>query len=109
VNASAAARVRLEAMPPEIAIALADDVARIDPWRRLAVCPQSLACLFTATPANSKRLITLDGRPAGTVIIQPNWLLGPYLQHLSVLPEAQQNGAGTAALAWLEDVSRAAG
>ncbi len=101
-----AGHITLEAMTPEIASGLAEKIAAIDPWHRLAIPPDHLRALFTATPASDIRLIARDGQPAGAIVIQPNWLLGPYLKHLSVLPEAQRNGAGAAALAWLEDLAR---
>ena len=101
--------IRLEAMSPSVALALAPRIADIDPWRRLAVPAERLARQFTPAPSVEIRLVAVAGAPAGAVVIRRNWLLGPYLQHLSVLPEAQGRGAGTAALALLDDIARSDG
>jgi ribosomal protein S18 acetylase RimI-like enzyme len=106
-------------MTAEAAATLAPRIAGIDPWHRLAIAPDRLARQFAPRDGVEIRLVTLAEAPApdalaqnapvGAVVIRRDWLLGPYLQHLSVLPEAQGHGAGRAALALLDHLARADG
>ncbi len=98
--------ITLDEMTAEAADHLAVRIAEIDPWRRLAIPVDRIRWLFEAGHGSEVRAIQIGHRPVGAVVVQCNWLLGPYLQHLSVLPEAQARGAGTLALAWLEEIAR---
>ena len=100
------ADITLDEMTAEAADELAGRIAEIDPWRRLAIPADSIRRLLEARHGSEVRAIRIADRPVGAVVVQCNWLLGPYLQHLSVLPEAQARGAGTRALAWLEEIAR---
>lgn len=98
--------ISLDEMIAEAADHLAVRIAEIDPWRRLAIPADRIRRLFEAGHGSEIRAIQIGHRAVGAVVVQRNWLLGPYLQHLSVLPEAQARGAGTRALAWLEEIAR---
>lgn len=101
--------IHLEAMPPALVPALAARIAAIDPWRRLAIPLDRLARQFEPAEGVDVRLVTLANEPVGALVVRRNWLLGPYLQHLSVLPEAQGRGAGRKALALLDAIAVADG
>ena len=98
--------ITLDEMTAEAADELAERIAEIDPWRRLAIPANRIRRLFEAGNGKEVRAIQIGNRPVGAIVVQRNWLLGPYLQHLSVLPEAQARGAGTRALHWLEGIAR---
>ena len=100
------AKITLDAMTAEAADELAGRIAEIDPWRRLAIPADRIRRLLEAGHGLEIRAIRIGNRPVGAIVAQRNWLLGPYLRHLSVLPEAQARGAGTRALAWLEGIAR---
>ena len=100
------ADITLDEMTAEAADELAGRIAEIDPWRRLAIPADRIRRLLEAGHGLEIRVIRIDNRPVGAIVVQCDWLLGPYLRHLSVLPEAQARGAGTRALAWLEGIAR---
>ena len=100
------ADITLDEMTAEAADELAGRIAEIDPWRRLAIPADRIRRLLEAGHGLEIRAIRIGNRPAGAIVVQRDWLLGPYLRHLSVLPEAQARGAGTRALAWLEGIAR---
>lgn len=81
----------------------------IDPWRRYPVDADGLARFLAAVvPGVRSFAVTAGGDLAGAIVVQPNWLRGPYLQLLAVLPEFQGQGIGRAVLEWLEREGRAA-
>ena len=45
---------------------------------------------------------------AGAIGVRRNWLRGPYLQFLGILPAFQRRGIGSVALDWFEGEARAA-
>jgi GNAT superfamily N-acetyltransferase len=106
MTTSADADITLDEMTAEAAGELAGRIAEIDPWRRLAIPADRIGRLFETGTGREVRAIQIANRPVGAIVVQCDWLLGPYLQHLSVLPEAQARGAGTRALAWLEGIAR---
>jgi ribosomal protein S18 acetylase RimI-like enzyme len=106
MTTSADADITLDEMTAEAADELAGRIAEIDPWRRLAIPADRIRRLLEAGHGLEIRAIQIANRPVGAIVVQCDWLLGPYLQHLSVLPEAQARGAGTRALAWLEGIAR---
>jgi len=97
-------------MTPERAALLAPVLATIDPWRRLGSSPDRLRAgmLRTDDPLTESRCLLLDGAPAGAIAVRRDWLLGPYLLHLSVLPAFQRRGLGRYMLADFEAQARAA-
>jgi GNAT superfamily N-acetyltransferase len=93
---------RLLPMNPDWASSFGDRLARIDPWLKLEYSPQALYCYFSATVEGRHALAVLDGEvPAACLTVRPNWLRGPLLEVLAVLPEFQGCGLGRAIVAWL--------
>lgn len=93
-------------------VGLAEDLARIDdlgrafaamdPWLTYTYDPTQLARYFATVEPDAPRLaVRLGDDLAGVVVIRANWLRGPYLQFLGVLPAFQGRGIGSAVVAWL--------
>lgn len=90
---------------------LAPLLATMDPWARLGLPPASLLSFLggEARPGVSRWCLESDGAVAGAIVLIEAWLLGPYVQHLSVLPAYQGSGLGSAAMAWIEARARQRG
>lgn len=102
-------RADLAPMTSQWAAALAPELALIDPWRRLGSSPQRILASLTRTddPLTRCRCLLVDGAPAGAMAVRNDWLLGPYLLHLSVLPAFQRQGHGRWLMAAFEAGGRA--
>jgi ribosomal protein S18 acetylase RimI-like enzyme len=84
-------------------------LASIDPWARYAYTPAALASFLAAEEADAPRYaIAVDRAIAGAVSIRKNWLRGPYLQFLGILPPFQNQGIGHSVLNWFENQACAA-
>ena len=92
------ADITLDEMTAEAAGELAGRIIEIDPWRRLSIPADRIRQLLDSGHGSEVRAIRIGSRPVGAIVVQCDWLLGPYLRHLSVLPDAQAPGAGTRAL-----------
>lgn len=100
------ADITLDEMTAEAAGELAGRIVEIDRWRRLAILVDRIRQLLDSGHGSEVRAIRIGNRPVGAIVVQCDWLLGPYLRHLSVLPDAQAPGAGTRAPHWLEGIAR---
>ncbi len=97
----------LAPMRPEDAPALGAAFSVIDPWVRYPLTHDALAkFLGTIEPSAPRYLIREGGDAAGTLTVRLNWLGGPYLQFLAVVPTHQKNGIGALALSWFEGAAR---
>jgi GNAT superfamily N-acetyltransferase len=89
---------------------LADVFASMEPWAAYPYPAAALAVYFARATAEAPRLaIDHDGRLAGVVGLRLDWLRGPYIQFLGLLPEAQGKGLGAVVLAWVETEARRSG
>ncbi len=94
-------------MTAQNAIRLGEGFAAIDPWARYRYTPEALATFLAMHEEQAPRFeILSDGTLAGALCIRENWLRGPYLQFLGVLPGFQNRGLGRAALAFFEERAR---
>lgn len=97
------AAIVLEPLPVRLAPFLAERFAAIDPWAAYPYPPSGLEAYFSADEPNAPRfLLTVGGDPAGAVGLRLNWLRGPHVQFLGVLPGFQDDGLGAAMLEWIE-------
>ncbi|MFM7085248.1 MAG: GNAT family N-acetyltransferase [Hyphomicrobium sp.] len=81
--------------------------AHLDPWARLGIKAEALADYFSECEENAPRYaILIADEVAGIVGLKLNWLKGPYLQFLGLLPQHQRSGLGTAVLLWLLEEAR---
>jgi ribosomal protein S18 acetylase RimI-like enzyme len=89
---------------------LAPLLSNIDPWARYKYTPGALSSFLTAEEADAPRYaIAVDHEIAGAVSIRTNWLRGPYLQFLGILPPYQNQGIGSSVLNWFESQAREGG
>jgi ribosomal protein S18 acetylase RimI-like enzyme len=102
--------VRLESLDDRDAIELGGTFAKLEPWRSYGSTAAGMAEFLSTREAGAQRFgICCDKRLAGAMCLRPNWLRGPYLQFLALLPEAQKQGIGACVLHWLEAEAAAAG
>lgn len=84
--------------------------AAISPWADYPFDPASLAAYFAKVEPGAPRYqITLGGDVAGIAGLRNEWLRGPYVQFLGILPAFQGRGLGAAVMAWCERDARAKG
>ena len=89
-------------MNPAWAARFGEELARIDPWLRLGYSSQSLYHYLSAAVQGRFALAVLeDETPAACLSIRPDWLRGPLLECLAVLPEFQGGGLGREIIRWL--------
>jgi diamine N-acetyltransferase len=100
----------LAPMTQRWASVLAPELAAIDPWARLGSTTERLMAGLTRAddPLLRCRCLLVDGKLAGAMAVRSDWLLGPYLLHLSVLPAFQRQGAGRWMLREFETEARRA-
>ena len=72
----------------------------MEPWLRLRMTQPVLAELLKHGYNKSSECwcLTVNDEPAGAQVTWNEWLRGPYLAHLSVIPEFQRKGLGQWAL-----------
>ena len=103
-------RVALAPVPPSEAHRLAAAIAAIDPWAKYGYAPARLATFFSGSePSAPRYALYAEGDIAGVVGLKLDWLRGPFLQFLGILPEAQGQGLGSSVLAWIELEARRGG
>lgn len=108
-EAHTGAALSLEPISPEDAVRLGQVFAGMDPWVRYPYEAAALAAyLQEVEPGAPRFALTREGRAIGAIGVRLNWLRGPYLQFLGIVPEAQGHGLGAACLDWLEREARAA-
>jgi diamine N-acetyltransferase len=94
-------------MTAESAAPLGGAFAEIDPWARYAYTAEALSKYLSDTEAEAPRFeIVVGDTVAGALCFRNNWLRGPYLQFLGILPAFQKQGIGGAALRWFEAEAR---
>jgi len=101
----------MEPMQLETARGLSIILAGMEPWSRLGSSPERLCRSMLTNPFDKARswCMKVDGEPAGVLVIHEDWLVGPYLKRLAVLPTFQKQGLAQAALTWWEADARQAG
>lgn len=100
----------LEPMTPIAAKIVGPLLSSIDPWARYAYTGEALTAFLATEEAGAPRFaIKADRVIAGAVGIRNNWLRGPYLQFLGLLPAYQRHGVGGSILNWFETEARSVG
>lgn len=84
--------------------------AAMTPWSRYPIGAAVLERYLAAGEPGAPRFsIRAGGELAGAIGLRLDWLLGPYVQFLGVLPPFQSRGLGSLLLAQLESDAREAG
>jgi ribosomal protein S18 acetylase RimI-like enzyme len=84
-------------------------VSEIGPWAHYGRSPEQVTQRLLATGDGVARYQVMCGAEiAGVIAIQREWLLGPNLQMLAVLPLFQKVGIGARILDWYEAEARTA-
>ena len=95
--------VALAALGRDQAESIAATLAAIDPWRTLGYSAATLARGLESTHPELTRYLALrGGAPEGLVVVRHPWLRGAYIELFAVLPPAQGQGLGRAALEFIE-------
>ncbi len=103
-------RQTLLPMNAEWAVLFGDSLARMDPWLRLGYSPVSLTRYFSANTPERQGWVVLAGEsPAACCTVRLNWLRGPLLELLAVLPQHQGKGLGKDIISWLAGETRRQG
>ena len=92
----------LRPMPPGEPQKLGPLFAAIDPWARLGYPADALTAYFGTLEKSAPRYAIMAGNEvAGAAGLRLNWLRGPYVQFLGILPQYQNRKLGGTFLAWL--------
>jgi len=103
------AAILAEPMTEREAGPLAEAVAALEPWRTYAYPAAKLAAFLAKhEPGAPRFLLRRDGKALGGIVVRLNWMRGPYIQFLAVLPPYQGHGIGSAVIAWVEAQARIA-
>lgn len=101
-------RLTLGRLAPGDAEALGAAFAAIDPWVSYPYPAPALAAYFAKDEPGAPRFsLRAGGELAGAVGLRLDWLRGPYVQFLGMLPGHQGCGFGKAVLDWVESEARA--
>jgi GNAT superfamily N-acetyltransferase len=93
----------LARLEPREAEALGPALAGIDPWATHAYAAQALSAYLGKDEPGAPRFALRAGDSlAGAVGLRLDWLKGPYLQLLGLLPGYQGCGFGAAVLTWMQ-------
>jgi diamine N-acetyltransferase len=99
--------VTLSAVSDTAAKALGAGFAAIDPWARYPYPASALEAYFVAQePGAPRYAIGSGGETIGALGLRLNWLRGPYIQFLGMLPGKQSRGLGGRVLGWVEADAR---
>ena len=101
----------LRPMDLATATALGQVLAGMEPWSRLGSRAAALTQIMVPAPEQGARswCLMCDREPAGTVVVRDDWMGGPYLRLLAVIPPYQRLGLSRAALSWWEADARKEG
>ena len=109
LGAIAAGRIAgMEPMQLDTARGLSVILVGMEPWSRLGSTQDGLTKSMLTSAADQARswCLKVDGQPAGVLVVHDDWLLGPYLKRLAVIPAFQKLQLAQAALAWWEADAR---
>lgn len=96
--------VRLD---PALAPELGEAFAAMDPWKSYPYPASGLSGYFAKAESGAPRFaIRSAGQVAGVAGLRLEWMRGPYLQFLGLLPPYQGLGLGARVLWWMEEEAR---
>ena len=79
------------------------ELAKLDPWKHLKISSKALAKgISKSGQMKTAWVVKKNDDCIGIVTIKPDWLLGPYLNLVGLLPEDQGLSIGTQILDWMQ-------
>lgn len=100
----------LERFPTKESERFGSAFAVIEPWAKYPYPASLLAAYFAREEPRAPRFaLRQENELVGVVGVRFEWLRGPYLQFLGILPAYQGQGLGGAVVQWLERESRKSG
>jgi GNAT superfamily N-acetyltransferase len=83
-------------------LALAEQLAKIDPWMGLGYGAEALARYLDRPDPALIRFVVEHGEDsrAGLLAVRHPWLRGPYVELLAIFPAHQGHGLGATVIAW---------
>jgi diamine N-acetyltransferase len=98
----------LRNLPPGEAERLGDIFSKIDPWASYPISAAYLSEYLSTIEPGAPRFALMSGADViGAVGLRLNWLRGPYLQFIGIVPAFQNRGLGSRFLTWMESTARA--
>jgi diamine N-acetyltransferase len=98
----------VEPVDPARAKELGAAISKVGPWAHYARTGEQVARSLTrGGEVTACYQVRCGNELAGGIVIHPNWLIGPYLQMIAVLPEFQKLGIGARIIGWYETEARA--
>ncbi len=86
------------------ALKLANELSLIDPLKTLGTAIEPTAAHFAGKSDNACRMAIFVGDAlSGIICVKTNWLVGPYVDFVGLLPTAQGQGIGKSVFNWLEE------
>ncbi len=102
-TASTSMPVTVRDMTVEAANVLGSALGAIEPWLSYPISVDGLTSYCaTIEPGAPRYAIYVGADLAGAIGLRTNWLRGPYLQLLGIVPAAQGMGVGQMVLDWIE-------
>lgn len=84
--------------------------AAIDPWARYPYPASALEAYLAAAEASAPRFaLKLGAETVGALGLRLDWLRGPYVQFLGLLPPFQRHGLGAVVIDWIVAEGRRSG
>lgn len=106
-DASGPADIEIRPLSATAAARMSAAMAEIDPWRRLGItAPRLAVALNDRAPDVISKEACLGGGVQGLISIRLDWLFGPYIRLLAVLPDAQGRGIGRALISHACHIAR---
>lgn len=100
----------LKPVTPQDAALLGSALASMAPWSCYPVRAEAMeAYLGAREPGAPRYSVWRRDTCCGAIGMRLNWLRGPYVQLLGLVPAAQMAGIGGRLLAWVEDEARRRG
>lgn len=95
-------------MPTEETVAmLAKAFTEIEPWKTLKTDRIRMEKYFIQNPEGAcRRIVMVNSEVVGMVCIKQEWLVGPYLEFLGLLPAAHRKGIGKTVMNWFEEEAK---
>ena len=102
-RATSGLQVEIDRIDQSLALKLGQTISEMEPWAAYPYPADKIARYLANFDARAPRyVLRSDDEVVGAVGLQLNWLHGPYIQFLAVLPPFQNKGLGALVLNWVD-------